>query len=190
MNPKGVHVNRVLTYMSIREQIQTAINEGWLVNMPPTLPSVPHSRILLVCRGLSDAIETDLNNPAKAVRTAQLLSTFDTYLGGGLITVGGRKHKAAYMKRLEPESEEVWEIRSVDPRPSIRVFGRFAEPDVFVATNMGFRTDLGGFNSKEFLRAVSACKREWRRSFHTWPPYSGIYINDYITQDVVDLRDL
>lgn len=176
--------------MSIRDQIQMAVNEGWLVNAAPTLPSVPQSRVLFICRNLHDEIEANLNDRSVATRTAELLSTFDTYIGGRLITVGGRNDKHAYMKRLEPDAEEIWEIRSVDPKPSIRVFGRFVLPDVFVATNKGFRTELGGFNSPQFRRSMSICKIEWRKCFHTWPPHTGGNIHEYITHNAVDLRDL
>lgn len=124
------------------------------------------------------------------VRAGELLATFDTFLGGRLITIGGRNDKDAYMKFLEPEQEEVWEIRSIDPKPSIRVFGRFAAKNVFVATNMGFRSDLGGFGSIEFRAAMTHCKRAWSRCFHTWPPHKGKSAHDYISENVIDLRDL
>lgn len=157
--------------------------------MQPTLPSIPHRRIILVSRPLQEALEAELTDQAAAYRTGLLLNTLDTFIGGGLITVGGRNDDA-YMKLLEPEDEQVWEIRSVDPRPSVRVFGRFAEPDVFVATNKGLRTELGAFGSAEFRRAMTDCTREWGKCFHTWPAHSGEQINDFITENVVDIRDL
>lgn len=176
--------------MSIRELIQTAVNVGWLVNLQPRLPSIPHQRIILVCRNLNDELERELNDPSTAVRTAELFNTFDTFLGGRMITVGTRNDRDAYMKILEPEADEVWEIRSVDPKPSIRVFGRFARQDVFVATNKGMRTELGGFGSKEFRDCMTRCTTEWRKCFQTWRPHTGSRINDYISDNVLDLRDL
>lgn len=181
---------RILTYMSIREQIQTALDAGWVVNLLPTLPSIPHWRVIFMTRRLSDELEQHLEDPTTMVRAAELLATFDTFLGGRLVTIGGRNDKHAYMKLLEPEQEEVWEIRSIDPKPSIRVFGRFAAKDVFVATNMGFRSGLGGFGSIEFRAAMTHCKREWSRCFYTWPPHKGKSVHDYISENVIDLRDL
>ncbi|MCC0013849.1 MAG: hypothetical protein H6881_08230 [Rhodobiaceae bacterium] len=122
-------------------------------------------------------------------RTSQLYQTFDTFISGNLVTVGGR-HDDSFMKLLEPEDEQVWEIRSISPKPSIRVFGRFAEPDVFVATNKGFRADLGGFGSVGFKRAMTTCLQEWRKCFQNWPAFTGRHFNDYITSGAVDLRDL
>lgn len=175
--------------MSIREQYKIAVNAGWLVNLLPTLPSIPHRRVIFVCRALHEEIEREWNEPATAIRVGQLLNTLDTFLGNGLITVGRRNDKHAYMKQME-KVEEVWEIRSVDPKPSIRVFGRFAERDVFVATNKGFRKPLGAFGSPEFKRAMTTCTQEWRRCFQTWPVHTGDTVHDYLSENVVDLRDL
>ncbi|WP_158264291.1 hypothetical protein [Nitratireductor sp. StC3] len=175
--------------MSIRDEINIAVNAGWLVNMQPTLPSIPHRRIILVSSSLQYELETELQDQATAHRAGLLLNTLDTFIGGGLITVGGRNDDA-YIKLLEPEDRQVWEIRSVDPKPSIRVFGRFAEPNVFVATNKGFRRDLGAFGSAAFQRAMTDCTREWVKCFHTRPAHTGKRVNDFITENVVDLRDL
>jgi len=55
----------------------------------------------------------------------------------------GQSIDPAYLKLLAPARDAVWEIRSVRPAPSIRVLGRFAEYDVFVATNYALRKPLG-----------------------------------------------
>jgi hypothetical protein len=46
-----------------------------------------------------------------------------------------------YLFLLYRADEAVWEIRSVRPNPSIRVLGRFAAKDIFVATNFALRDD-------------------------------------------------
>lgn len=46
------------------------------------------------------------------------------------------------IKRLDPDTTDVWEIRSHLGRPQLRVFGFFAAPKVFVATHYANRDDL------------------------------------------------
>jgi hypothetical protein len=180
----------VLIYMSIREHLQLALDAGWLVNLQPSLPSIPHQRMIFVARTLYSELEYELNDASSAVRTAELFSTFDVFLSGKPISIGGRDDKYAYIKQLEPTTEEVWEIRSIQPRPSIRVFGRFAACDVFIACNKGLRTQLGGFGSREFQKAMSYCKIEWRKCLQSWPPHSGKRPNDYVSENLRDLSSL
>lgn len=175
--------------MSIREFLKLAVQSNWLVNLEPSLPSLTQKRVIFASRSLYDELVRELGDPSTAVRTAELMATFDTFLNGDLITVGGRRSKHAYMKQLEPFEAEVWEIRSVDPKPSIRVFGRFLTTDVFIATNKGRRSELGEFNSKNFRLAISYCGIEWRRCLPQALPHKGDSINDYISEHVFDLRD-
>jgi hypothetical protein len=46
------------------------------------------------------------------------------------------------MRRLCPEELDVWEIKSHLKKPQLRVFGWFALPKLFVATNYAVRDDL------------------------------------------------
>ncbi len=47
------------------------------------------------------------------------------------------------IKQLKPEKFEHWELISRRPKPSLRVFGRFAKPNVFVGTYVRERRGLG-----------------------------------------------
>src|SRR5260370_41347186 len=104
--------------------------------------------------------------------------------------------KDAYMARLHPAADEVWEIRDRFS-PSIRVFGCFAEPDIFVALTWQWRSVLGAIEarakrSKGRSRAKRgwpriwpierrACLAEWRREFPSYSPFSGSIPNEYLT---------
>jgi hypothetical protein len=59
-----------------------------------------------------------------------------------------KKKRTAYMARLERVSDGIVEIRSFDPSPSLRLFGGFAEQDVFVGLTWEWRRNLGGPGSK------------------------------------------
>jgi hypothetical protein len=88
------------------------------------------------------------------------------------------------MAQLDSVQDEVWEIRSRDPKPGIRVFGRFAETDLFVALTWWWRSDLKGPKSKQWRNAREGCKAEWQKLFPAYPAKSGTQINDYISAKI------
>jgi len=93
---------------------------------------------------------------------------------------------AGFIKRLEQPPPEIWEIRITNPTPQIRVFGRFAEPDTFVATDMNTRDLLGRKGSHEWRRACADCQQEWQRLFPANGPFQGAVVADYITENCDD----
>ena len=119
-------------------------------------------------------------------RCGQLHGDFDTFLGGNLLTVAAKpyKGKSSYMLKLHPPAEEVWEIRSRDPDPGIRVFGRFAETDLFVALSWAKRADLAGPKSREWRDARVQCKTDWDNLFRPYEPKSGANLHDYLSTAV------
>ena len=70
-----------------------------------------------------------------------------------------------------------------------RMFGRFVEKDALVLTNMELVTEL--FSIEWFIKGVSTwpvwkreirnCKAKWRRLFHTYPPFAGSNLDDYLS---------
>ena len=108
------------------------------------------------------------------------------FIEGKLISVAKRpfKTKKAYMAQLHPKRDEVWEIRSRDPKPGSRVFGRFAETDVFVALTWSPREILGGPGSREWKAVIRQCKTEWRQLFPAHQPISGDDLHAYISANV------
>jgi hypothetical protein len=107
---------------------------------------------LFVSEELGQIVLPPWDASPKGLRFSQLRAQLDTFTAGGLISVAQEpftKPKATYMARVDPAADEVWDIRSVDPRPAIRVLGCFAETDLFVALTWEYRKNLGGSNSKE-----------------------------------------
>lgn len=90
---------------------------------------------------------------------------------------------AGFIKRLEPPPPEIWEIRITYPSPFVRIFGRFAEPDTFIATDMHTREFLGPKGSVAWNQACQACDAEWHRLFPSDPPLQGSIVADYITEN-------
>ena len=72
------------------------------------------------------------------------------------------------MKPLRKRADEVWEIRSRAPSPSIRLFGRFAMPNVFIGTNWEYRSFLELFDR---WRRINGRRRPYGVSLFTNYPH-------------------
>ena len=122
-------------------------------------------------------------------RVGLLRGHIDHFTSGGLLTVGYRHEKHCLFKPLEPVDDEVWELRSRDPNPALRVFGRFAMRNAFVATHWARRDELGGWGARDWAAKIRRCKTIWRQLFFTYPPVTGVSINDYLS-NVIEIGDL
>jgi hypothetical protein len=138
--------------MSIDEEIMLAIERGELVSALPSYPGLPEPRAFLMCRPLFEAIEAGRNSE-ELDRWAALESQISTFVEGGYVNWD-------FMRWLQPQDAEHWELRNTRPRPSLRVFGRFAKPNVFVGTHVTERKPLGGRNSHQWVAEVlRACPK-------------------------------
>lgn len=154
------------------------------------MPGAPHKRVILANHSLFEELNGPWEDEAEEIRMGRLWADLDRFSTGEEIVVGGRFDDNCQMKPLYPVSAEVWEFISRYPVPSLRVFGRFAEIDVFVATHKWVRSLLGAFQSKLWKREIRRCKAEWTRLFPADYPVTGVSVNDYISENVVDRRDL
>jgi hypothetical protein len=86
-----------------------------------------------------------------------------------------------YLFLLYRSREAVWEIRSTRPNPSIRVLGRFACKDVFIATNFALRDALGGWQSRAWRDVKVESRTVWTNLFHTYAPIVTTNVHDVVT---------
>ena len=120
-----------LNYNSSPTEVKDAVHAGKLICFKPSVPWVGEPRVFLktvLLDGQIDAALTCGDGP-RVARWEKLLADISAFVEGALINW-------ALMKWLDPKKYEHWELRSVRPRPSLRVFGRFACPDVFVGTHV------------------------------------------------------
>lgn len=174
--------------MSIREEVEARRSENRLLVVDPLVLGAPQPRVILATADVYGELIGPWEDCSKEYRIGELRADLDHFTTGGLINVSSGPEKHAYMKHLDPPDDQVWEIRSRDPKPSMRVFGRFAETDVFIATNLMDRAYLGPIGSKRWRDEFERCKSEWMKLFPTYPPLNGATINEYISEKVVDLR--
>jgi hypothetical protein len=119
--------------------------------------------------------------PQWMARCVVLRIALDRFTQGGMIPVAERPFiggKHSYMRQLFRWREEVWEIRSQD-EPGIRVLGRFADTDLFVALTWHHRAGLLGPQSRQWRDAIVGCKTEWMHLFPAYQPQSRDPANDY-----------
>ena len=149
----------------------------------PRLPGSPVNRVLLASEDVNRLVTGPWESEAEEIRAGRLWADFDRFIEGRLISISldspYSKPKPTYMARLDPPHDDVIEIRSRDPKPGIRVFGRFADKDVYVALNWEYREKLGGPKEKEFDREREICKAKWRQLFPTYPSINGSRIDEY-----------
>jgi len=165
--------------MSIRDEIKRRELEGRLFIVTPTVPHVAPRRALFVMPELHQLLIGPWKTDAEEARWNKLKADLDHFVGEGLVNEG-------YMKPLKPRSDEVWEIKSRAPKPSLRVFGSFADCDVFVATSYERRSFLGAFMSFQWHRSTRRSRALWRQLFPTYDPFSGAIIHDYVSQNSIN----
>ena len=144
--------------MSINEQIWSILKDGRLVELRPYVNSDAKIRSMYLERKLHDEIFGDRSVDKEVERFAQLQADLDVFLTSETID-------PKYLYRLTPISDGVWEIKSVRPKPSIRVFGLFGGKDTFIATHYIERAGLGGWNSAEWKTEIRRSLAIWRQLF-------------------------
>jgi hypothetical protein len=162
--------------MSIEDEIVDRVGRGMLAPLRPRFPWVRVERTML----LSEALNTILFSPESEdaeweERVGKLQADLEVFLSGE------RPIDPKYLFLLYPSRDAVWEIRSVRDDPSIRILGRFAMKDVFIATNHAKREDLGGWQSRAWKEVKRAAGAIWRQIFPVYQPLVSINIHDNVS---------
>ena len=166
--------------MLTNNEIQTAKTKGVLVPYRPRIAAMGTKRAFLMSKSLNNRIvESQQSSNVDVIhRWASLEGDILHFVTGGYVNRN-------FIKQLEPPKFEHWCLRSVRPSPSIRVFGRFAQPDVFVGTHAIERTTLKGKWSLEWELEKLFCEKDiWEVECELPPrPFSAEQYTDYITEN-------
>ena len=158
--------------------MQWWLENGGLHMVRPLTRNSPCRRAMFVTTNVWEVLNGPWENEDDEDRFGRLYADLVQF-------VEGRRIDHNYVKNLWPPRDAVWEIRSVRPRPSVRVLGRFAKKDVFIATNFELRNGLGEFDSRAWREAKRRCLAEWRHLFNSYPALIGSTIHDHIS-DAID----
>jgi len=187
---------RGLIYMSIREEVKARIKEGRLFQLKPLNEKDNKRRTVLMSAEISQMIFGPWLPGPMGFRCARLRGDLENIITAEHITVCWDPFKARdeQIGRLDRVQDEVWDLRSQEPKPGLRVFFRFAEKDVFVALTCAPRSvsvswlrrlPLLDRTSREWRDAIIECRRGWRVLFPTYEPISGTSVDDYLTGGVL-----
>ncbi len=179
-----------LTYMSISSEIVNRVSEDRLYQLIPMMPGVAGTvpRTMYMSQDINRLLAGPWDSPDWENRCFSLRADLERFVHGGMIPVAERpmcRGRTSYMRQLFRWRNEVWEIRSRDPQPGIRVLGRFADTDIFIALSWWFRSDLGGPGDRRWRDAIVDCKTKWTHLFPTYQPITSggahAYPNSYIS---------
>ncbi len=177
--------------MSIRDEIKLLIADGRLHELTPIIESDSVSRHMFVSGEMYEKLQPEIDGKvAFDPRFARLRADLEKFITGGEITVAHqpyKKPKKTYLARTDPVSDCIWDIRSIDPSPGIRVLGMFAEKDTFIALEWDFRERLDGPRSKEWRNFIVRCGAHWRRLFGTHRPHDGGKTSDILSKNYLDV---
>lgn len=165
--------------MSIRDLIRECVDAGDLVILRPILPGTPRMREVFVTPHVHQLLSVSSNVPVELrKKAADCRVALDRFVAGAVVTVGldpFNKKAACELARTEPPSDGVWCFRIRDPKPHVRIFGGFAERDVFVAVDYRNREAL------DFDAAGLTARLLWDDLFKPFPPLIGHKIDDYLS---------
>jgi hypothetical protein len=168
--------------MSLLDEINRLCLAGKLYKVPQGMPLAQTRAIY--ASGLIRTLLSGVGlNTREKIRAAELQADLDYFIDGNRINLRPLMSVEEYaqMALLEPPSAEVWEIRSVDPKPAIRIFGSFAARNVFVALTWVWRKELSGRYAKDWRAAIQEFNEEWESYFGSVRPITGSYPDAYLS---------
>lgn len=175
--------------MSLRDEIEAHIGERRLFRLPALLGASGPTRMMIVASDIYKNVQpTAWPHNRTGERLGRLRGTLDRFTNNDRVAIAlqpKNKPPATFLARLTPVTNEVWDIRSTDPRPGIRVLGRFSERDTFVALVWDFHENVIG--RADWTHFGERCLQCWNNLFATLPPHQGTSANDYLSSNFISV---
>jgi hypothetical protein len=173
-----------LTYMSIRDEINSLCASGRLFHVLPVFQGEKVKRDIFVGEEIYPMLDpASLPRNTEGNRQARVRAQLDIFSTGGKLNVGWdpyNKDSSAHIARTDPVTDCIWDIRCTDPNARIRVFGRFTEFNTFVALTWNYREHLK--TNDDWTAEQERFKQKWRQLFTLQPLFSATKAPDYVAQ--------
>ncbi len=173
--------------MSIQDEIDAHVLAGRLFRLPALLGADGPTRTMIVTPDIyANAQPTAWPHDRRGERLGRMRGDIDRFTNNDRISIAlfpKNKPATTYLARIHPVANEVWDLRSTDPKPGIRILGRFSEMDTFVALVWDFHEHVSGWAAWAALG--QRCLQEWERLFTTLPPHHGKSANEYLSSKFI-----
>ncbi len=166
--------------MSMAAYVTALEGAGKLRRYVPKSRHPPRRRLYLTGAAMKD-FDSSSSAVNLLVGKGFVEAALTRWVSGNLI-YGDRK-RGRFLDKLTPPPPEVWEIRVTEPVVQGRLFGRFAEPDTLILTNLHTRGHLGDKGSQAWKAAMAACVQSWDDAFSGISPFTGPNIHAYVTEN-------
>jgi len=171
--------------MLIADQIKQLCDDERLFEVEPLDWRAPKARRIYVSPDVHRFLTTGSADRVVNEERRSLQALFDQFISGDPIAVALEPTSMGTdIKRLSPPDAEVWEFKIKRRRLHFRVFGRFAQLNVFVG--LTGPVDRSGL---DYPSEIVRCQQEWQRLFEPLLPLFGERENDYIYPNGISLRD-
>lgn len=184
--------NGLLIYMSIDDWIERLICDKRLFLVEPPFMSDTCARTLLVSPTIHAIVQGPWDHARDEVRYSKLRADLENFSSGGELSVCAEPFEATDedLAILDPRADGVWDFRSRNPSPGLRLIGQFAKLDTFVALVLaprskpvdGLPPPLGDRNSREWKRAISDCRKAFGSLFNPFEAIQGGNVEDVLSE--------
>jgi hypothetical protein len=181
--------------MSITELWREKVNNGELFKLEFLVPGPSEKRVVLLSPEIHKLISGPWTSEIQAERCNRLRADLENILSGERLVVCWEPFKARkdhQIGRLAPVSDNVFDLRSGDPSPGLRVLFHFAKKDVLVvhlcsprSVDVSWIERLPLISRKRWNRAIQSCHASWSILFPHHDPHSGNHIDDYLSNAII-----
>ncbi len=171
--------------MLIKDEIKRLCDTGRLVEIEPLDWRAERVRLIYASIDVDRFLNHESDDGGTNRDRRRLQALFDRFISGDFIAIGLEPPvMGTDIKRLSPATAEVWEFKVGKTHSQLRVFGRFAARNTFVAlTGPVDRENLN------YQTEIARCQQEWRNLFGRQPPLFGVRESDYISPNGFPVRD-
>jgi hypothetical protein len=137
---------------------------------------------MFVSTEILDDVSPPFAESREGLRLSEFRELLDAFLEGGEFSVADNpdtKPSDAMLARVHPVADDLFDFRSVAPRPGIRAIGGFSERNTFVALTWDWRENLDPPGA--WTAEINRCRAAWQALFGTKPPFHGATLDAYLS---------
>lgn len=167
--------------MSITDDIKASVarHEGKsLFHLPPLFPGALTTRTMIVSEEIYDIVMPEYSKSWEGLRHSKLRGDLDAFTEGEEMSVAEKPFKKpgyTMIARVHPVTDEIWDLRNIDPNPGIRCLGAFGGKDIFIALIWDYREYF------DWNEEIERCKSEWTKLFGSIPRFKGASLDEYLS---------